>query len=192
MEYTYRPAHTTEERDEPYYRMREQGLLLYAMYAFTAPSLEDWRRVTTPAAGFLLRCESTAGRLLSCGLFSALRGKVWEFDFTVLRPHFHLAVPMARGAFSWIFTHTDCAALMGLCPLPNRHARSLAAACGFQSLGQLPLACHYARKGKYVDGELLLCTPEATLPAAPSTSTTPPAICASKQAYGAFHTAQLQ
>ena len=153
MNFVYRTAHTGAGRDEPFHRMRQEGLLGCAMYAFAAPTLEDWRRVT--ARGLLLRCEDAAGRLLACGLFTPWRGNLLEFDFTAFRESARLAPAMARGGFAWIFGHTACAGIVGLCPVPNRHAWRLAEACGFRVLGRLPGACFYARKGRHVDGVLV-------------------------------------
>ena len=99
--------------------------------------------------------------MLGCALFTPRRGKVWEFDFTTFRAGARLAVPLAHGGLSWAFAHLDCAAVMGLCPKPNRHAWRLAEACGFQVMGLLPQACWHARKQQYVDGVLVLCTPSS-------------------------------
>ena len=91
---------------------------------------------------------------------SPWRGRIREFDFTVFRPAFPLAVPLARAAFRWVFRHTETSALWGLCPVSNRHAWRLATACGFVITGRLPAACWLARRGVHVDGIQLLCTPE--------------------------------
>lgn len=158
MALIYRVAKTLAQRDEPYLRMRDEGLLACAMSAFAKPALSDWRRITAPGKGFLLCCEDQSGRLLGCGMFSPWRGRIWEFDFTAFRAAFGVAPLMARGGFAWMFENTDCAGVMGICPLPNRHAWRLAEACGFRVLARLPEACFYARKGNYVDGVLVLCT----------------------------------
>lgn len=178
MSLVYRPARGRTERDEPFHRMAAEGLLGCAMYAFAAPCLEDWRAVT--ARGLLLRCEEPGGRLLGCGLFSPWRGNLLEFDFTAFRASARLAPLMARGAFAWIFRHLACAGIVGICPLPNRHAWRLAEACGFRVLGRLPGACFYARKGRYVDGVLVTLAREDDTP--------PPVML--PQAEGAFPSAQ--
>ena len=85
---------------------------------------------------------------------------MWEFDFTTFRDSARLAVPMARGGLAWAFGNLDCAAVMGLCPAPNRHAWRLAEQCGFRVLGRLPGACLHARKQRWVEGVLVLCTPQ--------------------------------
>ena len=153
MNFVYREAVAQAERDEPFHRMREEGLLGCAMYAFAHPGLADWRRVT--AQGLLLRCEDTSGRLLACGLFTPWRGELVQFDFTAFRASARLAPAMARGGFAWIFRARPCSGIVGICPAPNRHAWRLAEACGFRVLGRLPGACFYARKGRSVDGVLV-------------------------------------
>jgi RimJ/RimL family protein N-acetyltransferase len=67
---------------------------------------------------------------------------------------------MARGGLGWAFENLNCSAVMGLCPAPNRHAWRLAEHCGFRVLGRLPQACLHARKNTWVDGVLVLCTPQ--------------------------------
>lgn len=155
--FRFRLATTAAERDEPYFRMAREGLLGCAMYAIARPTLEDWRAAIAP--GLLLRCEDAAGRLLACGLFTPWRGRMLEFDFTAFRASAHLAPAMCRQGLAWVFRHCGCAAVSGLCPVPNRHAWRLAESCGFRILGRLPRACYYARKTRHVDGILVVCTP---------------------------------
>ncbi|MBE6442180.1 MAG: hypothetical protein E7022_07630 [Desulfovibrio desulfuricans] len=166
MNFSYAPIGNTAERDAIFLRMEAEGLLGCAMSALAAPTLAQWRAVTAPEQGVLLGCYAQAATrdarpapLLACGLFSPRRGRVWEFDFTTFRATAHLAVDMARGGLGWAFARLDCAAVMGVCPAPNRHAWRLATACGFRLLGRLPGACRYARRNAYVDGVFVLCTP---------------------------------
>lgn len=160
----YLPAQDQATRDAVFVRMSAEGLLGCAMSAFAAPSLDDWQRITDPAHGVLLCCYPAAGghdpaAMLACALFTPRRGKLWEFDFTTFRAAARLAVPMARDGLAWAFTRLDCAAVLGLCPAPNRHAWRLAQACGFRLLARLPQACRHARKNRFVDGVLVCCTP---------------------------------
>ena len=248
MLFHYAPAVSRATRDAIFLRMRAEGLLGCAMSAFNAPTLADWRRITSPRRGLLLCCyaagksaassentsvaahakglaarseaEKLNGRgqaafarkivstvatddtaraaktmtaantataadtvtitgtttsetlaphtgdvghdtasMLSCALFTPCRGKVWEFDCTTFRTAARLAVPMAHGGLAWAFAHLGCAAIVGLCPTPNRHAWRLAEACGFRVVGRLPQACWHARKQRHVDGVMVLCTP---------------------------------
>ena len=141
-------------------RMCREGLTGCAMYAWPHPREDDWLRLVSAPGRLLLQATAPDGTALACGLFSPWRGRIREFDFTVFRPAFPLAVPLARAAFRWVFRHTATSALWGLCPVSNRHAWRLATACGFVITGRLPAACWLARRGVHVDGIQLLCTPE--------------------------------
>lgn len=141
-------------------RMCREGLTGCAMYAWADPREEDWLRLVSAPGRLLLQATAPDGTVLACGLFSPWLGQVREFDFTVFRPAFPLAVPLARAAFRRVFRQTGTSALWGLCPVSNRHAWHLATACGFVITGRLPAACWLARRGVHVDGIQLLCTPE--------------------------------
>ena len=191
MLFHYAPATSQTMRDAIFLRMQAEGLLHCAMSALAAPTLADWRRITSPRRGLLLCCYGVeegdlpgsngdlpvsnkdaalnansmdaacpgAASMLACALFTPRRGKVWEFDCTTFRTASRLAARMAHGGLAWAFAHLDCAAIVGLCPAPNRHAWRLAEACGFRIMGRLPEACWHARKNRHVDGVLALCTP---------------------------------
>lgn len=159
MELRYRQCVGRRKRIAIYRQMKAEGLLPWAMSSITTPSLAYWLALTARRDGVvLLRCEDEAGRILGCGLFTRQPHRVWQFDFTAFRAGFAVAVEQARGGFQWAFDHLDCTSIMGVCPLPNRHAWKLAEACGFRVLARLPEACFYARKQKHVDGVLVLCT----------------------------------
>lgn len=192
--YHYRPVPRQAERDALFFRMRAEGLLPCAMYACARPDLRRWRALTRPRRGLLLVCENRdaappptpnpgsrpadsripllpdVSAVRAVGLFSGWRGRVAEFDFTVFRAHFREAVPIARGAFHWMFARTDVSAIMGLCPVSNAHAWRLARACGFRELARLPAACRLARRDRLVDGVLVCCTPDSLAEAAPASA----------------------
>ena len=248
MLFTYAPSVSQAQRDAIFLRMQAEGLVGCAMSALAAPTLADWRRITSPRRGLLLCCHAAeagdslehfafetvpgsthhsgekrgfrqnphqvvaaaafasaeqfqapavrrrrsltdgdsiaseiapgksgpaarhggdlgtnsapdTSSMLACALFTPRRGKVWEFDCTTFRTASRLAARMAHGGLAWAFAHLDCAAIVGLCPAPNRHAWRLAEACGFRIMGRLPEACWHARKNRHVDGVLALCTP---------------------------------
>lgn len=144
-----------------------RGLLLVCEQADAPPSAAGQSPAALPATSPLRPSDSAAsplpdtGGILAAGLFSGWRGQVAEFDFTVFRQHFSQAVPIALGAFQWMFAHTDISAIMGLCPVSNAHAWRLAAACGFRELARLPRACWLARRRRHVDGVLVCCTPDS-------------------------------
>lgn len=172
MRFCYVPIVDTHSRNAVFERMKAEGLTACAMSSLPNPTLAHWQKITAPERGVLLGCymsphgETTSqsapapARLLACAMFSPRRGRVWEFDFTTFRQAARLAVSMARGGLTWAFENLDCSAVMGLCPAPNRHAWRLAEACGFRLLGRLPGACLYSRKRAWVDGVLVLCTPQ--------------------------------
>lgn len=178
MRFFYAPMHAQPERDAVFHRMQAERLTACAMSSVPSPTLEQWRHITDPEQGVLLGCYAAGTdqttctdtamanpadhtHLLACAMFSPRRGRVWEFDFTTFRRAAALAVPMARGGLGWAFNNLDCAAVMGLCPAPNRHAWRLAESCGFRVLGRLPESCLHARKNAWVDGVLVLCTPQS-------------------------------
>ena len=161
MKLRYRQCVGRSTRTALFQLMQGEGLLASAMSAWAKPTLKDWLTLTSRRDGVvLLRCEDEAEQILGCGLFTRQPYRVWHFDFTAFRAGFAVAAEQARGGFQWAFDHLDCTSIMGVCPLPNRHAWKLAEACGFRVLARLPKACFYARKGNYVDGVLVLCTPE--------------------------------
>ena len=171
MRFSYAPIVDQHARDAVFERMEAEGLTASAMSSLHKPTLAQWQSITAPERGVLLgcygpppesasACASSPAPLLACAMFSPRRGRVWEFDFTTFRQWARLAVSMAHGGLNWAFANLDCAAVMGLCPAPNRHAWRLAEACGFRVLGRLPGACLHTRKKTWVDGVLVLCTPQ--------------------------------
>ena len=155
----YRHALSRYEVDEPFFKMQEQGLLSSAMSCVDDPTLERWREIT--AKGVLLLCENEAGDLLGCGHFTPFRGNVWEFDFTAYREAFHIAPRMAQGGFLWIFEHCGASAIVGFCAEPNRQAWHLARACGFIIMGTIPGLCWFSRRKKFVNGVMVMATPQS-------------------------------
>ena len=176
MQFRFMPITNSAAREAIFRRMQTEGLVQCAMSALASPTLAQWLQITAPERGVLLGCRKLehipasdvqpvdVQGVLACAMFTPRRGKVWEFDFTTFRATAKLAVPMARKGLAWAFDHLDCAAVMGLCPAPNRHAWRLAEACGFRMLGRLPGACWIARKQSYADGVLVLCTPQDIAP----------------------------
>jgi hypothetical protein len=170
MHFHFAPIAASISRAAVFRKMLAEGLTGCAMSSLAAPTSAQWLDITAPERGVLLGCYAAGGKkmphaaptvlrkLLACALFTPRRGKVWEFDFTTFRRAAPLAVPMALAGLAWAFENLECAAVMGLCPAPNRHAWRLAEVCGFHILGRLPQSCWHARKKTYVDGVLVLCT----------------------------------
>ncbi len=61
MLFTYAPSVSQAQRDAIFLRMRAEGLLGCAMSALAAPTLADWRRITSPRRGLLLCCHAAEG-----------------------------------------------------------------------------------------------------------------------------------
>lgn len=158
--FTYTEATTPEAKAIPFRKADTEGLLPWAMSGFTAPTLETWLRVT--AHGVLLCCTDAAtGDLLGCGHFTTFQGSVWRFDFTAFHAGFHCAAQQAQGGFDYMFTQHDASAIVGITPVQFRHAWQLAEACGFEIVTRLPGACWLARKQRFVDGVMVMCTPQS-------------------------------
>ena len=153
--------HDDAARDAVFARMSAEGLLGCAMSAFAAPSLDDWRRITDPTHGVLLCCsDADTGEPLGVGQFERWFGQVWRFDFTAFRAGFGCAAKQAQGGFAHLFERHGASAIVGITPVLFRHAWGLAQACGFRLLARLPGACWLARKNRFVDGVLVMCTPQ--------------------------------
>lgn len=158
--FTYTEATDLAACVAPFQKMEAEGLLPWAMSCFDAPTLDTWLRVT--AHGVLLCCTDAAtGDLLGCGHFTTFQGSVWRFDFTAFHAGFHCAARQAQGGFDYMFTQHDASAIVGITPVQFRHAWQLAEACGFEIVTRLPGACWLARKQRFVDGVMVMCTPQS-------------------------------
>ncbi len=154
-------------RETLFQRMQEEGLLPYAMHAYTHPTKEDWLALTNPQKGWLLCCSADekshmqAENVRGIAWLAPWQGRVWTFDFTAFREHFSEAVPMSKGALRWIFANVPCDSVMGISARSNRHAWRLAQRAGFQVLGEVEGACYMARKYRYEAGVLVMATRSA-------------------------------
>ena len=54
----------------------------------------------------------------------------------------------------------DCESLVGRVAAPNRHALRMAPQVGFHLLGRVPGMCWHGKKQQFVDGVLVLATPD--------------------------------
>ncbi|MCH5278073.1 MAG: hypothetical protein J1E80_09640 [Desulfovibrionaceae bacterium] len=170
---TYRVL-TSDELDDAYARLAEQGLLWALFPELESVSLEQWREMmggypartagtALPESGPVLLLGGFAGNALA-GLLSVRpfmgRTQCGEAGVTALRPWFPWAARLSREGFLWAFEHLDCVSLVGRVAAPNRHILRMAESVGFRELGRIPGMCWHARKRKFVDGVLLLATPE--------------------------------
>ena len=159
MTFIYTEVTTPEAKAVPFHKMKAEGLLPWAMSCIDNPTLERWLEIT--AAGVLLCCNDEAsGKLLGCAHFTAYQGTIWRFDFTAFHAGFHCAAKQAQGGFAHMFERHGASAIVGITPAQFRHAWGLAEACGFEIVTRLPGACWLARKQKFVDGVMVMCTPQ--------------------------------
>ena len=158
----YRYAQITEPavRSALYARIIDEGI---ADYAMSARQLDEsgWLELTQPAPGnILLASVDCLGHYHGTALFTKRDYNMWLFDFTSFRAGFHRAAEQARGAFAWIFGQANASCIYGVTPVQFRHAWRLAEACGFEIVTRLPGACWLARKQRFVDGVMVMCTPQ--------------------------------
>lgn len=164
MQYTCYPVTREDVRRSMYFRMKGEGLLPYFMYGFDSVSLDDWlEQTTTDNDRVFGACVDIFGAYQGVAIFTRNAYRIWSFDFTSFREAFDNAPAVARAGFQWFFERQgeECQTIMGITPLLHRHALAVAKACGFVRVETvLPKACWYARRGRCVDGALVLCTRE--------------------------------
>lgn len=159
MIFTYTEATTPEAKAAPFHKMKAECLLPWAMSCIDNPTQERWLEIT--AAGVLLCCNDEAsGKLLGCAHFTQFQGTIWRFDFTAFHAGFNCASKQAQGGFAHMFERHGASAIVGITPVQFRHAWGLAEACGFEIVTRLPGACWLARKQRFVDGVMVMCTPQ--------------------------------
>lgn len=157
--FTYTEATKTLEKARIFHKMKNEGLLPWAMSCFENPTPETWLKVT--AHGVLL-CSNDAntGDMLGCAHFTQFQGTAWRFDFTAFHAGFTCAAQQAQGAFAHMFERHGASAIVGITPVQFRHAWGLAEACGFEIITRMPGACWLARKQRFVAGVMVMCTPQ--------------------------------
>lgn len=157
--FIYTEAATDEAKAQPFHKMEAEGLLPWAMSCEIDYTLERWLGITS--LGLLLCCtDAGTGELLGCAHFTYFQGTIRRFDFTAFRAGFSCAAQQAQGAFAHMFERHGASAIVGITPAHFRHAWGLAEACGFEIVTRLPGACWLARKQRFVDGVMVMCTPQ--------------------------------
>lgn len=145
-----------------YKRLAEEDLLWAFEWQYDAPTLEQWMAVYGPHDTLLLEgyVDGVPGGLLS--LIPAMTDtRCGMVGVTAYRNFFPCAERLVRGACLWVFEHLDCASLLGVIPAANHHALRMVPRVGFSVLGRVPGMCWYARKQQFVDGVLVVATPES-------------------------------
>ena len=84
-----------------------------------------------------------------------------EIGVAAFRPYFPYAAALCRGALLWACGRIKPASFLGKVAAPNRHALRLLGQVGFSELGRVPGLCWYTRKQRFVDGVLVMATPES-------------------------------
>lgn len=89
------------------------------------------------------------------------RSMAAEIGVTAFRPFFPQAAALCRGALLWACERLDPASFLGKVAAPNRHALFMLERVGFSELGRVPGLCWYTRKQTFVDGVLVIATPDS-------------------------------
>lgn len=84
-----------------------------------------------------------------------------EIGVAAFRPFFRQAAALCRGALLWACDNLELASFLGKVAAPNRHVLAMLGQVGFQELGRVPGLCWYTRKQRFVDGVLVMATPES-------------------------------
>lgn len=123
---------------------------------------DEWVRRRVFAWGSCLVRGYIDGELAGVMLVHAWsrRGACAEVGVAAFRKYFAYGVPLSLGAFDWLFKNHRCKSLVARVPVTNRHILRMCGACGFTDLGVLPGLFYSDRKGKIIDGHLLLATPD--------------------------------
>ncbi len=84
-----------------------------------------------------------------------------EVGLTAFRRHFRQARELARGALLHASGELSLSAIIGRVAAPNRHILRLLGSLGFAELGRVPGMIWYAAREHFVDGVLVMATPES-------------------------------
>lgn len=149
-----------------YARMKVERLLwsLWPQYPEEWWSQEKFVALTGYAASLVLgvAVDGEPGGFLHlwpyCG---SAYTRVGEVGVCAFRSHFRVAPAMCRAAMRWVFEHQDCSCLIGHIPDPNRHALRMLESVGFRKVCRVPGMGYYAKKRSFVDGVLVMATPDA-------------------------------
>lgn len=157
----YRYAHIADAdvRAALYSRLLDEGLADYAMSARQLDA-DGWLELTMPAPGNILHWH----RLIASGHYhgTALFTQRGTACGRLILPAFALGSIVRLGRrvepFAWIFEQANASCIYGVTPALFRHAWGLAEACGFKIVTRLPGACWLARKQRFVEGVMVMCT----------------------------------
>lgn len=84
-----------------------------------------------------------------------------EIGVAAFRPFFRQAAALCRGALLWACDNLELSSFLGKVAAPNRHVLAMLGQVGFYELGRVPGLFWYTRKQRFVDGVLVMATPES-------------------------------
>lgn len=84
-----------------------------------------------------------------------------EIGVAAFRPFFGQAAALCRGALLWACENLELTSFLGKVAAPNRHVLAMLGQVGFRELGRVPGLFWYSRKQRFVDGVLVMATPES-------------------------------
>lgn len=162
MERSYRILGNEADFGRVFRRLEREGLFWALDCEWEEPDLPRWLRSCRREDVLMLEglVDGEPAGLLKLSPFMA-RTRCGEVGVAAYRDFFRHAAWLARGACLWCFERMDCAALTGRVAAPNRHALRMAPRVGFRELGRVPGMCWYGKKQKFVDGVIMLATPDS-------------------------------
>ena len=164
-----------EQYAQIYRRMNEEGLLWAAYPEIDA---EEWseegyirmmaRDDVLCLAGYI---DNEIGGVMT--LYPAVsKTRTAVIGLTAFRDYFRQAVPLCMGALLWACATQDIESILGRVAAPNRHILRLLNSLGFEEKLRVPGMTWYTKKQKFVDGVIVMATPD-TIREAAKTVTVP-------------------
>ena len=162
MERSYRILTELADFERVFQRLEQDGLFWALDCEWESPERARWLRSCAREDVLMLEglVDGEPAGLLKLSPFMA-RTRCGEIGVAAYRDFFRHAAWLARGACLWCFERMDCESLVGRVAAPNRHALRMAPQVGFRVLGRVPGMCWHGKKQQFVDGVLVLATPES-------------------------------
>ena len=162
MERSYRILTELADFERVFQRLEREGLFWASDCEWESPERARWLRSCTREDVLMLEglVDGEPAGVLKLSPFMA-RTRCGEIGVAAYRDFFRHAAWLARGACLWCFERLHCASLVGRVAAPNRHALRMAPRVGFRVLGRVPGMCWHGKKQQFVDGVLVLATPES-------------------------------
>ena len=110
-----------------------------------------------PLAGYV---DGELAGCLTLRPFDGRNTNCAEVGVTARRKFFRVAAPLCRGALIHAADVLQPSSFIGRVAEPNHHILRMLSSVGFEKLRRIPGLVYYGRKQRYVDGWLVLATPE--------------------------------